>query len=143
MKKNNTNKQLNGLAGAYEAIQLQEKEHKQNAKKLFLMVNSDKGSTADLQRLVTHGSLLELIFFTIDLTRSSKAKANQTLSKLEAKASKASKEVMLYGWLEINIDRFKGNLDSCVIHAVNALPKLGRSEPWVRKQITAYRKSKK
>ncbi len=44
------------------------------AGKLFSMVTEERGTTKQLRELVNHESLLELIFFCIDMTKSARAR---------------------------------------------------------------------
>jgi len=99
-------------------------------------------SNEELQKLISPEVLMELIFFCVDITKSTRGVVNQLKSKQVTKASKAKAESILYGWLDKNMHRYKGYLDNCSHDALHALPNLGKSWSWVRKEITAYIKLK-
>jgi hypothetical protein len=109
------------------------------AKQLFSMVIDERGSNADLQQLVTHHSLFELIVYVVDFHKGLRASINQKKSKIAANSAKARARNLLHGWLEININRYTGKLDDCAQDALS-IPGFGRGYSWTRREITEYRK---
>lgn len=132
-----------GIAGLYEIMQGQLEKDKKVAKQIFLSVTNESATRKELLELVSPEVVLQLIFLCIDMTKSSRAVVNQLKSKQVAKSSKAKAEALLHGWLDKNVHRFKGYLNNCADEAIHALPNLGKSSSWVRKEITAYLKLKK
>jgi|GEM_PF-2036586 hypothetical protein len=128
-----------GLASLYHHIEYEKKA----AKKIFQLVTEERGSDTEVQALATKGVLRELIFLMIDLTKGSRAAANQIKSKEGARLAKAKAQKLLYDWLDINIKKFTGELEECSEVAALEIKALGRGESWVRRQITAYRKDRK
>ncbi len=119
------------------------KANKTAARQLFLMVASEKGTDVELKALVSQRSLLELIFFIIDLKARSSAVANQAKSKELDAIAKIEARNILYAWLDKNIDFYAKKLDECAEVAAREIEGLNRAEDWIRKQITEYRKNKK
>jgi len=139
MKETQAPKKLKGLAELHEVIELDKKA----AKQLFKLTTEERGTTEEIRNLVTHGSILELIYMSIDMTRSAKGVVNQLKSRQEAKAAKERQQDILYEWLDKNLSRYSGQLDHCADVASKSLErKLSRAPSWVRKEITAYRKKK-
>jgi hypothetical protein len=122
-----------GLPIAQEFLKAQE-----DAKTLFLMVTDERGTDDELRRLVRRESLLHLIFFCIDLTKSSRARVSSMKSHHQASAAREVSKMALHAWLDKNIHRFKGRLDRCAMEAMKAKG-VNRSFSWVRREITAYR----
>ena len=139
MKKRQLQKKLKGLAEIYEVIE----SDKKSALQLFKLATEERGTTEEIRSLVTHGSLLQLIYMSIDVTKSTKAVVNQLKSRQGLKAAKEKQQLILYAWLDKNIERFKGQLNYCAEVASKSLPNLGRATSWIRKEITAYIKEKK
>jgi hypothetical protein len=127
-----------GLATLYHRL----KNDKEIAKKIFGMVTEERGTDEELRAMVTRRSLLELIFLMIDLTKSSRAVTNQAKSKEKARLAKLIAQKKLYDWLDKNISKFPNALEECSEVATIEIKSLGRSESWVRQQITQYRKDR-
>ena len=119
------------------------KANKTAARQLFLMVASEKATDVELKALVSQRSLLELIFFVIDLKARSSAVANQAKSKELDSIAKIEAQNLLYAWLDKNINFYAKKLDECAEVAAREIEGLNRAEDWIRKQITEYRKNKK
>jgi muconolactone delta-isomerase len=137
------NSQVSGIAGLYEIMQEQTAKDKNKAKQIFLSVTNESVTQEELLELVSPEVMMQLIFLCIDLTKSSRAVVNQLKSKEAAKNAKLKAQGILHAWLDMNFHRYKGYLNNCADEAVNDLPRLGKSWSWVRKEITAYAKSKK
>lgn len=127
-----------GLAALFHHIEYQ----KNAAKKIFQLVTEEYGTDEEIQMLATKGALRELIYLMIDLTKGSRAVANQEKSKEKARFAKAKAQKLLYEWLDKNLQRFSGKLEECAEIAVVEVKALGRGESWVRRQITQYRKDR-
>jgi hypothetical protein len=137
------NTQVSGIAGLYEIMEEQTVKNKNKAKHIFLSVTNESVTQEELVELASPEVMMQLIFLCIDLTKSSRAVVNQLKSKVEAKNAKAKAQSILHGWLDKNFHRYKGYLNNCADEAIKDLPRLGKSWSWVRKEITAYAKSKK
>jgi len=137
------NTQVSGIAGLYEIMQEQTEKDKTKAKQIFLSVTNESVTQEELFELVSPEVIMQLIFLCIDLTKSSRAVVNQLKSKKEAKNSKMKAQAILNVWLDKNFHKYKGYLNNCADDAVHDLPMLGKSWSWVRKEITAYAKTKK
>lgn len=111
------------------------------AEKMFSMVLKEQGSDAELKQLVTRGSVLELIFFLIDHTKTMRARGAQNKSTLVASLAKAKAVKILYDWLDKNIHKYSGRLADCIEDATQ-IPGLGRGDSFVTKQIARYRRER-
>ena len=113
-----------------------------DARKIFAMVTEDRGSTSDLRQLIRHDSVYELIGLCIDLTIATRPVANGVKSRRKAVLARAGQVKILHDWLERNLWRYKRQLDLCAFDAHKA-PGITRSYEWVRREISAYRRSQK
>jgi len=140
MKKIQTKKEPKGLAAINQIIELDKK----NALQLFKLATEERGTTEKIRSLVTHGSILQLIYMSIDMTTSTRAVVNQLKSRQVPKAAKAKQEEILDEWLDMNIHKYKGQLNFCAEVAGKSLEKkLARAPSWIRKRISVYLKEKK
>lgn len=135
--------QVSGLANLYNIMQEQTAKDEHIAKQIFLAVTKESITQEELLELVSPEVMLQFIFLCINLTKSSRAVVNQLKSKKDAANAKLRAQAYLHDWLDKNFYRYKGFLNNCADEALVNLPNLGRSWSWVRKEITAYAKSKK
>jgi hypothetical protein len=125
-----------GLAALFHHIE----DQKKAAKKIFQLVTEERGTDIEVQALATKGAVRELIFLMIDLTKGSRAVANQAKSKDAAGLAKVKAQKLLYDWLDKNLIKFPRQLDNCAIRAEIEIQGLGRGFDWIRSEITEYRK---
>jgi ppGpp synthetase/RelA/SpoT-type nucleotidyltranferase len=111
------------------------------AQSLFRMAVLETGTDEELKELVTHGTLLELILFTIGYAKSTRARANQSKGAQKAINEKEVKQRILFDWLDKNISKYEGRLNECALAALK-IKGLDRKFSAIRKQITEYRKLK-
>jgi hypothetical protein len=137
------NAKVSGIYDLYEILQVQIAKDKKKAKQIFLAVTNESATQEELAELVSPEVILQLIFLCIDLTKTSRAVVNQLKSKIVAKIAKEKAQGILKVWLDKNFSKYKGYLNNCADDAIQDLPTLGKSWSWVRKEITAYSKSKK
>ena len=132
-----------GIAALYNQNQEYIKAQKEAGKNLFDMVVNEEGTDDELRALVTQRSLLELLLLTIDHQKTIRARVNSQKSNEEASIVKQRQQLILHEWLDNNIQKYSGKLDTCAEQAIQQIKGLGRGYEWVRKEITAYRKNKK
>ena len=118
-------------------------DQKKAARKIFQLVTEERGTDIEVQALATKGAVLELIFLMIDLTKGSRAVANQVKSKDAAGLAKIKAQKLLYDWLDKNIVKFPRQLDNCALKAEIEIKGLGRGFDWIRSEITDYRKTRR
>lgn len=135
--------QAAGIAELYKIMQQQTVQDKSNARKILKLVTKESIKQEELIDLVSPEVIVQLIFLCVDLTNSTRAVVNQLKSKKAASDAKRKAQVILHAWLNKNFHNYKGFLNNCADEALINLPNLGRSWSWVRKEITAYAKSKK
>ena len=135
--------QVSGIASLYEIMQQQIAKDKNKAKQIFLSVTNESVTQEALLELVSPEVMMQLIFLCTDLTKSSRAVVNQLKSKVVAKNAKIKAQGILQAWLDKNFHKYTGYLNNCADDAINDLPMLGKGWDWVRKEITAYAKTKK
>jgi hypothetical protein len=132
-----------GIAALPAARNMQKSQA--DAKRLFDLTMEERGSTEELRALVTQESIRELIFRCVSLTKTMRARVNAQRSNAGSVRAREKALSTVHDWLDRNIRRYNGNLAKCAIdcHAeLNNKPGgLGRSEAWIRKEITAYRKN--
>jgi len=114
-----------------------------NGRKLFDMIVNEIGTDEELRTLITRRSLLSLILHTIDHQKKIRALANSTKSNEASITAKEKAQIILYAWLDKNIQKYKGKLDLCAEDAGKQIRQLGRGSHWIRLEITAYNKRNK
>lgn len=114
------------------------KDQDANGRKLFDMVVNELGTDDELKSLITRRSLLSLVLHTIDHQKKIRALANSTKSNEASITAKEKAQVILYAWLDKNIQKYKGKLDLCAEDAEKQIRQLGRGSHWIRLEITAY-----
>jgi len=125
-----------GIEGLYEW----HKEQVANGKKLFRLVQNESATDDELKSLVTHRSLLELIFTVIDLQKSLRAIVNQQKSNEPKAQARVFALRQLYQWLDENLQDYEGRLEECAEVAAVEIKGLDRGESWIRKEIALYRR---
>jgi hypothetical protein len=75
--------------------------------------------------------------------RSMQATVSQIGSRKESSESRQRRLILLHGWLDRNMDRFKGRLDKCAEAAVKEVRGLGWSYSSIRREISSYRTRRK
>jgi hypothetical protein len=120
-----------------------QKKQKADGALLLEMVLGEQGDDRDLQGLVSHRALLELILLTIDHQEAIRVRFNNEKSRQSARKKKIARQADLYAWLDKNIDRFKKRLDECAYEASEALYGSEKNFSTIRKEISQYRKIRK
>lgn len=128
--------------GGIGAILHSIEDQKKAARKIFQLVTEERGTDTEIQALATKGAVRELIFLMIDLTKGSRAVANQAKSKDAAGLAKVKAQKLLYDWLDKNIVKFPRQLDNCALKAEIEIQGLGRGFDWIRSEISHYRKTR-
>ncbi len=128
-----------GIAGLHQYTQAQ----KDAGKLMFDLVLNEDGTDEDLQMLMSHAALFEVILASLDHRSAIMSRVNQEKSRGIARKSQQDAEQKLFAWLDREIKNYKGRLEQCAADAVTNVIGLGRGMDWVRKQITKYRKQKK
>ena len=115
-----------------------EKAEADAGKLLFEMLFSDQGDEEDLWPLLSKGSLLHMMYATVDARGSIQGRINQEKSRNTRKKQLA----LLYAWLDQNISKYYKRLEDCAEDAALKIAGLGMTAYTVKKHITTYRKQK-
>jgi hypothetical protein len=105
---------------------------------VFDMVMHEKGSAKDLQKLVSHRVLLQVILAGLDHRNMIMSRVNQEKSR----DGMRTRIRLLYDWLDQNIHHYQRRLEDCSEDAVQQIPGLRMTPGTVKKHITQYRKQK-
>lgn len=118
---------------------------KRDASRIYLMVTGARGTVEDLRALTRHDSLLELICIAIDQGKRARHQINAARSRLVASEKKDQARLQLREWLEDNLHRFQDRpwLIRCIKAIKTELPRLGRGESWISKEISRFRAERK
>ena len=116
-----------------------EKAEADAGKLLFEMLFSDQGDEEDLWPLLSKGSLLQMMYATVDARGSIQGRINQEKSR----EGMREKIKVLYDWLDQNIHKYHRRLARCAEDAVDQIPGIDMTVETVQKHITAYRKQKR